>query len=48
MLRQGDAAVFKRYSQAKLNMIREALSKLNRDANDLRYHGYCSTSRTDF
>ena len=30
MLRQGDSEVFKRYSQAKLNMMREALSKLDR------------------
>jgi integrase len=34
MLRQGDADVFKRYSQAKLNMMREALSKLDRQANE--------------
>ena len=34
MLRQGDSAVFKRYSQAKLNMMREALSKLDRRANE--------------
>jgi integrase len=34
MLRQGDAAVFKRYSQAKLNMMREALTKLDRQANE--------------
>jgi integrase len=34
MLRQGDAQVFKRYSQAKLNMMREALSKLDRQANE--------------
>ena len=34
MLRQGDSAVFKRYSQAKLNMMREALSKLDRQANE--------------
>ncbi len=39
MLRQGDAAVFKRYSQAKLNMMREALSKLDRQANE---HGATS------
>jgi integrase len=31
MLRQGDAEVFKRYSQAKLNMMREALAKLDRE-----------------
>jgi integrase len=34
MLRQGDAAVFKRYSQAKLNMMREALEKLDRRADE--------------
>jgi integrase len=34
MLRQGDAGVFKRYSQAKLNMMREALTKLDRAANE--------------
>jgi integrase len=34
MLRQGDAAVFKRYSQAKLNMMREALNRLDRRANE--------------
>ena len=34
MLRQGDAAVFKRYSQAKLNMKREALAQLDRQANE--------------
>jgi hypothetical protein len=34
MLRQGDADVFKRYSQAKLNMMREALAKLDRVANE--------------
>ena len=39
MLRQGDAAVFKRYSQAKLNMMRESLSKLDRQANE---HGATS------
>ena len=36
MLRQGDSAVFKRYSQAKLNMMREALAKLDRQANEHR------------
>ena len=39
MLRQGDSQVFKRYSQAKLNMMREALSKLDRQANE---HGATS------
>jgi integrase len=34
MLRQGDAGVFKRYSQAKLNMMREALARLDRKANE--------------
>ena len=34
MLRQGDSQVFKRYSQAKLNMMREALSQLDRQANE--------------
>jgi len=34
MLRQGDAAVFKSYSQAKLNMMREALDKLDRRADE--------------
>jgi len=34
MLRQGDSRVFKRYSQAKLMMMREALEKLDRKANE--------------
>lgn len=34
MLRQGDAKVFKKYSQMKLQMKREALIKLNRQANE--------------
>ena len=34
LLRQGDSAVFKRYSQAKLNMMREALAKLNRGEDE--------------
>jgi integrase len=34
MLRQGDSEVFKRYSQAKLNMMREALARLDRSANE--------------
>jgi len=34
MLRQGDAKVFKKYSQMKLQMKREALEKLNRFANE--------------
>jgi hypothetical protein len=36
MLRQGDSAVFKPYSQAKLNMMREALERLDRRANEHR------------
>src|SRR5438309_3652080 len=35
MLRQGDAHVFKKYSQMKLQMKREALEKLNRRANEM-------------
>jgi integrase len=34
MLRQGESGVFKRYSQAKLGMMREALEKLDRQANE--------------
>jgi integrase len=34
MLRQGEAKVFKKYSQMKLQMKREALIKLNRQANE--------------
>lgn len=34
LLRQGDAKVFKKYSQMKLQMKREALLKLNRTANE--------------
>ena len=34
LLRQGDAKVFKKYSQMKLQMRREALAKLNRHANE--------------
>ena len=42
MLRQGDADVFKLYSQAKLGMMREALAKLDRKANE---RGILSTER---
>lgn len=35
LLRQGDAQVFKRYSQMKLQMKREALEKMNRHANEM-------------
>jgi hypothetical protein len=34
LLRQGDAKVFKKYSQMKLQMKREALLKLDRQANE--------------
>jgi len=34
LLRQGDAKVFKKYSQLKLQMKREALGKLNGSANE--------------
>jgi hypothetical protein len=42
MLRQGDAEVFKLYSQAKLSMMREALAKMDRQANE---RGISSTQR---
>jgi integrase len=35
LLRQGDSQVFKRYSQMKLQMKREALGKINRQANEM-------------
>jgi hypothetical protein len=35
LLRQGDAKVFKKYSQMKLQMTREALEKINRQANEV-------------
>ena len=35
MLRQGDSQVFKKYSQMKSQMKREALDKLNRRANEM-------------
>ena len=34
LLRQGDSKVFKKYSQMKLQMKREALQKMNRQANE--------------
>jgi len=37
LLRQGDAKVFKKYSQMKLQMKREALAKLNRKASELGF-----------
>jgi hypothetical protein len=42
MLRQGDAKVFKKYSQMKLQMKREALEKINRQAPaGQRGEGFC-------
>jgi integrase len=35
LLRQGDSQVFKRYSQMKLPMKREALEKINRQPNEM-------------
>ena len=35
LLRQGDSMVFKKYSQMKLQMKREALTKLNRKASEV-------------
>jgi integrase len=35
MLRQGDAQVFEKYSQMKLQMKREALRKINRQASEM-------------
>jgi integrase len=35
LLRQGDSQVFKRYSQMKLQIKREALEKINRQANEM-------------
>jgi hypothetical protein len=36
LLRQGDAKVFKKYSQMKLQMKREALQKINRQGNEAK------------
>ena len=40
MLRQSDVEVLKLYGQAKLGMMREALAKLDRQANE---HGASNT-----
>jgi integrase len=40
MLRQTDAKVFKKYSQMKLQMKREALARLNRQAGDASGKGF--------
>ena len=42
MLRQGDAEVFKLYSQANLGIMREALTKLDSRRNE---RGISSTER---
>jgi len=39
MLRQGDAQVVKKYSQMKLQMKREALEKMNRQASEMQSQG---------
>lgn len=39
MLRQSDAQVFKKYSQMKLQMKREALEKMNRQASEMAAQG---------
>ena len=39
MLRQGDAQVFKKYSQMKLQMKRETLEKMNRQASEMPAQG---------
>jgi integrase len=36
LLRQGDAKVFKKYSQMQLQMKGEALEKMNRQANEMK------------
>jgi hypothetical protein len=45
MLRQTDAQVFKKYSQMKLQMKRETLSKLNRNAGELGSTGSFDTEK---
>jgi len=48
MLRQSDAGVFKRYSQAKLNMMREALTQLDRAANERLNSGTVAIGQSNF
>ena len=46
MLRQGGSDVFKRYRQAKLTMMREAMDRLDRSANEHdRTLGHCTISK---
>lgn len=47
MLRQRDPAVFKRYSHAKLNTIRQALGKLDRRATEHRLTFGTATPKSD-
>jgi integrase len=47
MLRQTDAHVFKKYSQMKLQMKREALAKINRQASESGAVFGCDTERSD-
>jgi integrase len=50
LLRQGDAQVFKKYSQMKLTMKREPLERLNRLANEMTVTagGDCGTVLEQF
>jgi integrase len=47
MLRQGDSKVFKKYSQMKLQMKREALAKLDRRACERHLAGHSVTAAAD-
>jgi hypothetical protein len=47
MLRQTDANVFKKYSQMKLQMWREALTQLNRQAGDSAHRKSFDTGRSE-
>jgi len=48
MLRQGDAEVFKRYSRAKLGMMREALASSTASQTSGRGVYYGAAHLTDF
>jgi integrase len=47
VLRQADAKVFKKYSQMKLQMRREALARLNRHAGDSAVRNGFDTEDSD-
>jgi integrase len=47
MLRQGDSKVFKKYSQMKLQMKREALAKLDRRTSERHLVGHSVTAAVD-